>query len=298
MAKTNKGTNLKKLKEAFDKSNEGNVKWYKPNFGDNFVRILPSIDEEDLFFLKSGRHRIDGIYYQCLTYKEDPETGKPMKCPICEARKRLFRSGVKALIKIAKEITVKEQYLMNIVERKTDDPTTVKVWGAGVKVWKKICKDMCDDDLDITDVNDGYDFQITKEEGKPNEKGEKYPSYDTSKISRKSTSLAEDEKTIEEILENRYNFNDIVKFEEPEVLEEVLNNYVKAITSGSSKNEFYDKDDKSDKDGDNNDDEEEDLKKEEKQSKQKESNSSSAKLDKFKEKLKAKLGNDDDDDDN
>lgn len=201
-----------------------------------------------------------------------------MRCPICETRKRLFRSGDKTLIEVAKEIKAKLQYLMNIIQRKGDDPTAVKVWGAGVKIWKSMTKDMLDDELDITDVVDGYDFKVIKEEGAKTDKGT-FPNYDASKIQRKSTTLSDEEKTIITILDNRINLNEIPKFEAAEVLQGAIDAYIKALTDATDE-EFYD------------DDEDESDEKTKIETTAKKSTKPKTDLDDFKKKLKSKLKED------
>jgi hypothetical protein len=262
--KATTNSNLDKLRDAFKNSgSNGNVRWWRPDWGDNSIRILPPINSDDLFYLETATHYIDGVRYQCLTYEIDEETGKAKKCPICEARKKMFRVGRKD---IAKDIKGKLQYLMNIVERKGEDKNKVKVWGAGVKVWKKMVKDMLDDDLVIYDPVDGYDFIVSKEEGAKTEEGT-YPSYDASKIARRSTPLSSDEKEIEEILENRNDFNEIVKFESEEVLQSAVDAYINSVLNVQDNEEFYEKED---------DD-------------KKEVNVGKSKLDDFKKKLAAKM---------
>jgi len=237
-SKINKGSNLDKLREAFSNSGGGNVRWWQPEWGDNVIRILPPIDPDGLFFLETARHRVDGYWFECLHYQIDEDTGKPKNCPICDARKRLFKSGDKTLIEVAKAIKGKLQYLMNIIQRKGDEPTAVKIWGAGVKIWKKMMKDMLDDELDITDVDKGYDFQVTKEEGPKTDKGT-FPNYDTSKIKRKSSALNEDEKVIDQILDNRIVLESVHKFEAEEVLQSAIDSYIESLTDTSKNKEFY-----------------------------------------------------------
>jgi hypothetical protein len=280
--KMNKGTNLEKLKQAFDASKGsggGNINWWRPQWGDNLVRILPPIDEEDVFFHETARHRINGEWYYCLKHKKDPETGRSMSCPICEVRKRLFRSGEQDLIGVAKDIKPRKQYLMNIVDRKSDDDTQVFVYAAGVKIWNKMVSTMLDDDIDITDVEEGYDFLIKKEEGPKTENGQ-FPTYDNSKAKRKSSPLHEDEEKAKEILKNRNELKDIPTFDEQEVLQSAVDSYIQSLTS-SPNEDFY---------GDDNESEDESEEKESSSNK-----SSKANIDKFKRKLKAQLDSDDDD---
>lgn len=243
MAKKNVNTktNLDKLRQAFDESkggSSGNIRWWRPNYGDNVVRVLPPIEEDSVFFEELARHRIDGEWFYCLKYKIDSDTGRPMKCPICEARTRLFRTGDKDTIKIAKEIKAKKQFVMNIVDRGSDEAAAVYVYAGGIKIWNKMVTSMLDDDIDITDVEDGYDFLVKKEEGAKTEFGQ-FPSYDNSKAKRKSSPLDEDPKVIKDILANRNDLKAIATFDEVEVLQNAIDSYIKSLTDDSASEEFY-----------------------------------------------------------
>lgn len=281
MAKNGKGTNLDKLRQVVEasKANENdNFSWFKPNWGDNLVRILPAISDDDVFFLETAEHNLGQDRYYCLQYKIDPATGKAMKCPICEARTKLFRSGDKAKIKIAKDIKAKKKYLMNLVDRKSEDPSKIFVYGAGVKVWGKMVSEMLDEDIDITDVEDGYDFVIKKEEGPKNEQGQ-FPVYDNSKAKRTSSPLHRDKDVVKTILEKRINLNNIPRYEDAEDLTSAVNAFIKSLTEAPSNEEFY---------------EDEGSEKESTQTKatpEKKSDISS-----FKDKLKKQLSADDDED--
>lgn len=235
------GTNLDKLRQVFNESNtggSGSYNWWRPNWGDNEVRILPAVDPDEVFFHETARHRINGEWFYCLKYHTDSETGRPQQCPICDARTRLFRSGDADLIKIAKEIKPKKQYLMNLIDRK-DDETKVNVYAAGVKIWNKMVTTMLDDDIDITDVEEGYDFLIKKEEGPKTEFGQ-FPSYDNSKARRKASPLHEDAKVAKQILEGRVELSQVPRFDEPAILQASVDSYIQSLTEPTSNDEFYD----------------------------------------------------------
>jgi hypothetical protein len=277
----NTGTNLDKLKQAFDASKGsggGNYNWWRPDWGDNLVRVLPPIDSDDVFFHETARHRVAGEWYYCLKYDIDQDTGRGKSCPICEARTRLFRSGDADLIKIAKDIKAKKQYLMNIVNRKGDDPTLVSVYAGGVKIWNKMVTTMLDDEIDITDVEEGYDFLVKKEEGPKTEAGQ-FPSYDNSKARRKASPLDEDPKVVKAILDNRNELKEIPRFDDSAVLQAAIDNYIKSLTEGPQ-DEFYGED------SDSSSDEQTDEPKPSAQAK--------GNIDDFKAKLKKSLKADDD----
>jgi len=245
--KTGKGTNLDKLREQFNSQKStgegGGHNWFKPQWQDNNVRILPAIDPDDVFSVPTARHRVDGEFYYCLKYNVDPKTGRGGKCPLCDARTRLFRSGDPDLIRIARDIKAKKQFLMNLIDRKDEDQTKVYVYAAGVKVYGKIVSTMIDDDIDITDVDNGFDFVIKKEEGPKNEFGQ-FPVYDNSKAKRKQSPLHENPEVAAKILENRTDLKAIPKFEDEEVLQSAIDGYIQNLTSGGAKNEEFYGDDK------------------------------------------------------
>ena len=237
-----KGTNLDKLRQAFkaqqDEGGGGNYNWWKPQWQDNVVRILPAMDPEDVFFHPTARHRVNGEFYYCLKYDVDPETGRGKKCPICEARTRLFRSGDVDLIKIAKDIKAKKQFLMNLIDRASEDPARVYVYAAGVKIYNKIVSTMLDDDIDITDVDNGFDFIVKKEEGPKSEAGQ-FPAYDNSRAKRKSEPLHKDPEVAQKILDGRNTLKAIPRFDDAERLQAAVDGYIQSLTDGTAKSEQF-----------------------------------------------------------
>jgi hypothetical protein len=274
----NTGTNLDRLRERFGKEKSGvSANYWRPDWGNNTIRILPAVDEEDVFYVERHRHRIDDEWHYCLRFDIDSETGRGKRCPVCEMRRKLFRTNDKAMIEIAREIKPKKQYLMNIVDRKSDDPTQVFVYAPGVKLKDKIVSIMLDEDIDITDVEAGYDFIVKKEEGPRTDAGQ-FPTYENSKAARKETPLHEDPKVVTKILDNRYDLHNLVHFEDEETLQTIVDNYIKSLTSGESNEDFYGEDESENERGES-----------------RTSKSRSKKLDDFKSKLKSQLREDEDD---
>lgn len=244
--KTGTSSNLERLKQAFASSKEtggGSYNWWRPGWGDNIVRVLPPIDPDGLFYHETARHRVNEEWFYCLKFDIDPETGRGKKCPICEARTRLFRSGDEDLIKVAKDIKAKKQYLMNIVDRKADDPETVHVYATGIKLWNKMVTTMIDDDIDITDIEEGFDFLIKKEEGPKTDIGQ-FPNYDNSKAKRKSSPLDEDPKVVKKILESRSDLESIPRFDEEEYLQSAVDSFIKNLSETTQDETFYNEEEK------------------------------------------------------
>ena len=270
----NTGTNLDRLRERFGKEKSGvSANYWRPDWGNNTIRILPATDPDDVFYVERHRHRIDDEWHYCLKFDIDDETGRGKNCPVCEARKKLFRTNDNAMIAIARDIKPKKQYLMNIVDRKSDDPTQVFVYAPGIKLKDKIVGIMLDEEIDITDVEAGFDFVVKKEEGPQTDQGQ-FPTYENSKASRKETPLDEDPKVVAKILNNRYDLHNLVHFEDESTLKTIADNYIKSLTSDAGSESFYDESE------------------EEETSKSKPKKSKS--LDSFKSKLQSQLRDEDD----
>lgn len=241
-AKMNTGTNLDRLREKFGKEKSGvAAAYWRPDWGNNTIRILPAVDPDDVFYVERHRHRIDDEWYYCLKFDIDPETGRGKNCPICDARKKLFRTNDPAMIEIARDIKPKKQYLMNIVDRKSDDASQVFVYAPGIKLKDKIVGIMLDDEIDITDIESGSDFIVKKEEGPSTDQGQ-FPTYENSKASRKETPLDEDSKIVAKILTNRYDLYNLVPFEDEKNLKIIADNYIKSLTSDAGSKSFYEED--------------------------------------------------------
>jgi hypothetical protein len=279
------------LKKAFDRqgSGEGNVNWWKPGWGDNTIRVLPAVEEDGLFYHETAKHRVGDNWFYCLKYHVDEDGKASESCPICDERRRLYRAGDESLIEIARNIKPRKQFLMNIVDRSSDDKEQVQVYASGVKLWNKMVTTMIDEDIDITDVDEGFDYVVKKEEGPKGPGGQSFPNYDNSRAKRKSTPLADDEDTVETILGNRINLEEIPRFDSAEIMKSSVDAYVKSMVEPID-SEFYSNDSS---------DEEEETTEETQKPAKATANKSSKKssLDSFKAKLHAQLNEDDDDDD-
>jgi hypothetical protein len=102
-----------------------------------------------------------------------------------------------------------------------------------IKLQKQRIKSLCikkmDDYGDLTDVEKGYDFVIKKEDGEAG-----FPSYENSKPRRQPSPLAEDDKTMNEILGNLKDLNKEVDLLSYDELKKVLDIYVKNEKENSS----------------------------------------------------------------
>lgn len=170
----------------------GAVKYWKPKVGQNIVRILPPWTTEGTnafqWWRQIWQHWNVGPEESKKTVvcpeKTPPKEGK---CPICEELERLRVTGDPADLEIAKQMRAQMRVHANIIDLKdpkwtqTDidelsgegveqdrlpevgDPK-VQIWGFGTLIFNDLL-DYYTDDMDLADLEDGYNIKI-KREGK------------------------------------------------------------------------------------------------------------------------------------
>lgn len=202
--------------------------WNETLHARSTIRILPgamnAAGGNDIFFAETLLHRINNKNYHCP--KKIGQT-----CPICEYNRALWATDNEENIKIARDLKAKKRFYMNVIarEREVQDEQTGKtqivknngplVYSCGVKVFEKILKFIVDEDYgDITNLMNGYDFQIRKEK-----QGE-WPNYDDSKA-RKDPSPAGTKEEILQWMDNLHDLNTLIKYESYEDLKQQLDIY-------------------------------------------------------------------------
>ena len=132
-------------------------KFFKLNEGTNVLRILPSKDDDNVFYAETKIHRVptgEGRDRNIHCRKMQGEA-----CPVCDAYFALWNEPHKNE-DLARKIKPRDRYYLNVVDRETDE---VKILSIGVILFKKIIAAMLDKDYgDITDLETGHDFKIIK----------------------------------------------------------------------------------------------------------------------------------------
>jgi len=143
--------------------------------GTNAIRILPSKDEDKLFYAETKIHRIP---YKDSTKNVHCRKMHGEACPLCDAYYGLWKEPNKDE-DLARQIKPRARYYMNVVDRESGE---VRILSIGVILFKKIIAAMLDEDFgDITDLEKGHDFKIIKVmEGQ-------WPKYDQSSPRPKSS---------------------------------------------------------------------------------------------------------------
>lgn len=136
-------------------------KFWKPQPGENSIRILPSNRKDGLPYFATTQHHgffIDGRKraFPCLGVFKKP-------CPACKVIRYYENDGDPDIEKILEVLKPKRGYLFNVIDR--SDPTqSVKMYQATPPVAREVVGYFVSEDYgDITDVDKGFDIVVTKE---------------------------------------------------------------------------------------------------------------------------------------
>ena len=154
--------NLEAMRAKLEASKNGNKtsnsnKW-KPEQGDQTIRILPTKDgdpfKEFHFHYNIGKN--PGIMCPKRNYNEE--------CPICDFASKLWKEGVvnndDTAKREAKKLFVRKRYYSPIIVRGKESEG-VKIWAYGKQAYETILGYVCDPDYgDITDVETGTDMVL------------------------------------------------------------------------------------------------------------------------------------------
>lgn len=194
MAKVDISKLAQRLAELNSNNNSGSsssMNFLTINDGRNVVRVLPPVDEDKMFYEEVWVHygvgktkeNKNGTMVVCpTTHKEGA------KCPVCELSsefKKLSNKKDDSYDKQARAIYRKKRVYFNAINREEDlsvfeyqgegedakwvntktgeDESPVKVWGAGVGIFKAILALIVDPEYgDVTDADEGLDLIVTK----------------------------------------------------------------------------------------------------------------------------------------
>ena len=137
----------------------GGQGFWSPPQGKSVIRILPPVGDMEFFFQLVGKHYFPGgKWVTCSSFTS--EGAQP--CPVCEIVDQLYKIGDKPSKALAKELGVRRQYWMNIIDR-DDEDAGPKIYTPGVQVFSEITNIISDPDYgDITDQDTGRDVTIDR----------------------------------------------------------------------------------------------------------------------------------------
>lgn len=191
----------KKLASLRGQDDSDNSVWFKPQEGEQVIRIVPTSDGDPLkemyFHYNVGDHK-GGIVCPKRNYGEH--------CPICEFASSVWKEGVdtndEESKKLAKSLFVRARYFSPVIVRGQEEE--VKVYGYGKRAYELLLGYILDPEYgDITDTLEGTD--ITLVYTKPTTPGA-YPQTSL-KMRRNTSPLLEDQEAIPALLDRMPDFD-------------------------------------------------------------------------------------------
>ena len=210
-------------------TNEQSI-WFKPDEGDQDIRIVPTADGDPLkemyFHYNVGDHR-GGIVCPKRNYGEH--------CPICEFASQLWREGVDQnddeSKKLAKSLFVRARYFSPVLLRGREEEG-IKVYGYGKRAYENLLGYILDPDYgDITDPLEGTDISLTYT--KPTAPGA-YPQTSL-KMRRNTSALLADEEAIPALLDSIPDLDTLFERHTAEQIDAILDEQLAGNGSAESR---------------------------------------------------------------
>lgn len=183
---------VQKFDERSEQGYKSDIEFYKPEEGQNRIRMLPPAGSESLPWKAMGYHYIaDNLYFKCPNILHNGED----ECPWCQLVDRLFKSNKYEDRRVAGQIQVQVSGVFRVVVRSEKNPVP-KVWMSSPKIFKKILS-WFDPTVhgDITNSETGKDCLLTVHYAK---KKDEVNQYDIEALDR--TPLFEDANMVESIM--------------------------------------------------------------------------------------------------
>ena len=229
------GINLDKMKQklaAAQGKGEKKSDFWRPQEGENVIRILPSPDEDPFkehhFHYNLGNR--SGFLCPKRNFGDD--------CPVCSFATKLFNEGSPESVQQAKSLFARQRFFSPVLVR-GQESEGVKVWGYGKTVYETLLSLVLNPDYgDITDPEDGTDLVLSY--GKA--PGMLYPQTKV-QPRRKSSQLCEDgDEACQEIVASVPDLDTLFERKSTQdvqgILNEFLNEGVDAETESSETTKY------------------------------------------------------------
>ena len=232
------GINLDKMKQKLAAAQgKGGKKsdFWRPQDGENVIRILPSPDEDPFkehhFHYNLGNN--SGFLCPKRNFGDD--------CPVCNFATKLFNEGSQESIQQAKSLFARQRFFSPVLVR-GQESEGVKVWGYGKTVYETLLSLVLNPDYgDITGPGEGTDLVLSY--GKA--PGMMYPQTKV-QPRRKSSPLCEDgDEACQEIVATVPDLDTLFERKSTEdvqgILDEFLNSNVDAEEASSETTKYASK---------------------------------------------------------
>lgn len=223
------------------KRDAGDSIFFKPDEGDQDIRIVPANDGDPLkeihFHYNVGDHK-GGILCPKRNFGE--------RCPICDFASAVWKDAAETndeeAKKLAKSLFVRARYFSPVVVRGRE-AEGVKVYGYGKKAYELLLGYILDPEYgDVTDAHEGTDITVTYT--KPTTPGA-YPQT-SMKMRRNTSTLLEDTEAIPALLDRMPDFSSLFERRTPEEVDVILDEQLVSPTgaeAASSETTAYGKSD-------------------------------------------------------
>ena len=166
---------IKQRKQALENKGGGNNNFWRPQDGDQSIRIVPTPDG-DPFKEKFFHYNVAQGGFLC------PSKNFGDNCPVCSFASKLWNEGTDDSKKMAKDLFAKQRFFSPVLVRGEEDQG-VRIWGYGKMAYEKLLTIVLDPDYgDVTDPESGNDLKIMY--GKP--PGASFPRTDIRPRPRKT----------------------------------------------------------------------------------------------------------------
>jgi hypothetical protein len=178
-------TKIKAKLEALNQENSSGSsyadKFWKPELGKHFIRIVPSAFDPSNPFTELLFHTTKGM----VKYPVLALTNLGQQDPVVDFIKQLRATSDKENWSLSGKISPKLRYFVPIIVRGEEDKG-VRLWNIGPVIYKSLLQLAADDEIgDFTDIVTGTDMIVEKVKGDP------YPET-TVRARRSSSKLSED----------------------------------------------------------------------------------------------------------
>jgi hypothetical protein len=197
---------IKRRREEVKNRKSTDTRIFKPEKGITNIRFLPlpsGAKELENFMVAVGEHWLENsegrktkFYCPRVTFDAND------KCPICEAGFELFATKDPDDKVLGKTFMPSNQNLTNIIVRSSDEDgedVGPKIYKFGKKLREKIEDEMLDEEVDLSDPEEGMDFKVNKKLVQSG--NQTFPNYDSSKINTKVGTTPIDEDDFEALQE-------------------------------------------------------------------------------------------------
>ena len=195
------GIDLKKMRErktALENKGNGNNRFWRPQDGEQTIRIVPTADGDPFkdywFHYNVGDN--PGFLSPKRNFGED--------CPLDSFVRQLWQEGTEDSKRMAKKLSARQRFFAPVVVRGEEDKG-VRVWGFGKQVYETLLNLVLNPEYgDITDAESGTDLVLTY--GKP--AGASFPVTQLTPR-RRSSPLCSEPERCHELLETIPDFDEV-----------------------------------------------------------------------------------------